>query len=78
MSAKRKKKKRNNFFGAFIVVIILPLLLVNIWAGWKILKVAEALEIPLLGSVHNGPMQLAGLLLINCVVITLLAAAKEK
>ena len=78
MSAKRKRKKANNAFGTFVIIIILPLLLVNIWAGWKILRVAEALEIPLLGSVHNGPMQLAGLLLINCVVITLLAAAKEK
>ncbi len=78
MNAKRKQKNSGSFFGAFAAIIILPLLLVNIWAGWKILKVAEVLEIPLLGSVHNGPMQLAALLLINCVVITLLAAAKEK
>ena len=78
MNAKRKRKKAGNFFGVFVGIVILPLLLANIWAGWKILKVAEALEIPLLGSVHNGPMQLAALLLINCVVITLLAAAKEK
>lgn len=78
MNAKRKKKKAANFFGTFVVVIVLALLLCNIWVGWKILKVAEALDIPLLGSVHNGPIQLAALLLINCIVITLLAVAKEK
>ncbi len=78
MNAKRKTKQKNNPFETFVAVIILALLLANIWAGWKILKVAEALDIPLLGSVHDGPMQLAGLLLINCIIITLLAATKGK
>ena len=75
--ARRKKKKKNNT-GTFIAVIVLPLLLVNIWVGWKIFRVAEALEIPLLGSAHDGPIQLAALLLINSVVITLLTVLREK
>jgi hypothetical protein len=74
----RKKKKKTNNVGTIIVVIVLPLLLVNIWAGWKIFRVAEALEIPLLGSVHDGPIQLAALLLINSIVITLLTVLREK
>lgn len=78
MSAKRKSKKTASSFGTFIAIIVLPLLLVNIWAGWRILKIAKALEIPLLGSVDDGPMQLATLLFINCVVIALLAALREK
>jgi len=77
MNAKRKKKK-NSSFGTFIVIIILPLMLVNIWAGWKILRIAEALKIPLLGSVDDGPAQLAILLFANCVVIALLAIIKNK
>jgi len=75
---KKKKKKKGDVFGTFIVIIVLPLLLINIWAGWRIFRIAEALEIPLLGSVHDGPIQLASLLLINCVVITLLTVVKEK
>jgi len=77
MNAKRKKKK-NSSFGTFIVIIILPLMIVNIWAGWKILRIAEALKIPLLGSVDDGPKQLAILLFANCVVIALLAIIKDK
>lgn len=77
MNAKKKKKK-DNLFGAFIVIIILPLLLVNIFAGWKVLKVAESLEIPLLGSVDDGPAQLAALLFINCMVLTLLTISRRK
>ena len=77
MNAKKKKKK-DNLFGAFIVIIILPLLLVNIFAGWKVLKVAKSLEIPLLGSVDDGPGQLATLLFINCVVLALLTVSKRK
>ncbi len=73
-----RKKKSGTFFGTFVIIVVLPLLLINIWACWKILKVAEVLEVPLLGSVHNGPMQLAGLLLTNCIIIILLAAATEK
>lgn len=76
--AKRKKKKADNVFGTFILIIILPLLLVNIWAGWRVFRIAEALDIPLFGPVHDGPIQLASLLLINCIVITLLTVAKEK
>lgn len=78
MNAKKKQKKADNFWGTFVVMIVLPVLLVNIWAGWKIMKIAKFLEIPLIGSVHNGPAQLAALLLINCVVIVLLTAAREK
>lgn len=78
MSAKKKSKKTNSSSGTFVAIIILPLLLANIWAGWRILKIAKALEIPLLGSVDDGPMQLATLLFINCVVIALLAALREK
>jgi hypothetical protein len=74
--AKRKHKK--NTFGTFIAIIVLPLLLINIWAGWRILKIAKSLEIPLLGSVDDGPMQLAVLLFINCVIIALLAITREK
>jgi regulator of protease activity HflC (stomatin/prohibitin superfamily) len=78
MSAKRKQTKVNGFWGMFIIIVVLPVLLVNIWAGWKIIKIAKFLEVPLLGSVHQGPAQLAGLLLINCIVIVLLTAAREK
>ncbi|MDD5597188.1 MAG: hypothetical protein PHV82_04545 [Victivallaceae bacterium] len=78
MSAKKKQKKTDSFRGTFIVIIVLPVLLANLLAGWKIMQVAEMLKIPLLGSVHNGPVQLAGLLLINCAVIVLLTAANEK
>ncbi|MFA6714944.1 MAG: hypothetical protein WCS27_06170 [Victivallaceae bacterium] len=78
MSAKKKQNKTDSFRGTFIVIIVLPLLLANIWAGWKIMQIAEMLKIPLLGSVHNGPAQLAGLLLVNCIVIVLLTAANEK
>jgi len=78
MSAKKKSKKANGSFGTLAVIIVLPLLLVNIWAGWRILKLAKALEIPLLGSVDDGPMQLATLLFINCVVIALLVVARDK
>jgi hypothetical protein len=78
MSAKKKSKKANSSFKGFAVIIVLLLLLANIWAGWRILKLAKALEIPLLGSVDDGPMQLATLLFINCVVIVLLIVVKEK
>lgn len=78
MSAKRKSKKANSSFKGVVVIIVLSLLLANIWAGWRILRLAKALEIPLLGSVDDGPAQLAALLFINCVVIALLAVVKEK
>jgi len=78
MNAKKKSKKTASSFGTFIAIIVLPLLLVNIWVGWRILKIAKALEIPLLGSVDDGPMQLATLLFINCVTIALLAVVRGK
>ena len=78
MNAKKKSKKTAGSFGTFIAIIVLPLLLVNIWVGWRILKIAKVLEIPLLGSVDDGPMQLATLLFINCVTIALLAVVRGK
>ncbi len=78
MNAKKKSKKTGGSLKTFTVIIVLALLLANIWAGWRILKLAKALEIPLLGSVDNGPTQLATLLFVNCVVIALLAVIKEK
>lgn len=74
----KKAKKTNSLWGTFVIIIVLPVLLADLWAGWKIIRIAKFLEVPLLGSVHNGPAQLAGLLLINCLVIVLLTAAKEK
>lgn len=78
MSAKKKSKKTGGSSGAFVAIIVLPLLLANIWAGWRILKLAKALEIPLLGSVDDGPMQLATLLFINCIAIALLVVVRKK
>lgn len=73
MNARKKPKKASSSFETFVVIMVIPLLLVNVWVGWKILKIADALKIPILGSVHDAPMQLAGLLLVNCIVIALLA-----
>lgn len=74
----KKRKKNSGLNEAFVAIVVLPLLLVNIYAGWRILKIAEALEIPIFGTVHGAPMQLAGLLFVNGVVITLLAVIKGK
>jgi len=76
--AKKKQKKTNNAFGTFVLIIVLPVLLINIWAGWKILNLADVLQIPLIGSVDDGPRQVAALLFINCGVVALLAMTKRK
>jgi hypothetical protein len=70
------RKKTKSPLETFFIIIVLPLLLVNIWAIWRILQLAKALEIPMFGSVHAGPTQLAGLLLVNIVIIVLLTMRK--
>lgn len=73
MNAKRKRKNAAGITGTLIPAIVLPVLLADIWAGWKILRLAELIRLPLLGPVDAGPLQLAGLLLGNCIALTLLA-----
>ncbi|MDD5699274.1 MAG: hypothetical protein PHH77_11720 [Victivallaceae bacterium] len=78
MNAKRKRKNAAGSTGTVVLIIVLPLLLANIWAGWKILRMAECLKLPLLGAVNDGPLQLGGLLLANCIALTLLAIINGK
>jgi hypothetical protein len=49
----------------------------NLYASWKVFKVAEWLEVPVFGSFHNRPAQLASLLLINTGLLAVLAIIKE-
>ena len=79
MAARKKRKTKNtNGIDSFIVIMVLAIFLANIWAGWKILKIADVLEIPIIGSVHNGPLQLAGLLLANSIIICILSITRGK
>ena len=75
---KKRKAKSTSNIDSFVVIIVLAVFIANIWAGWKILKIADVLEIPIIGSVHNGPLQLAGLLLANSVVICILSITRSK
>ncbi|MDD5727178.1 MAG: hypothetical protein PHV59_01320 [Victivallales bacterium] len=80
MTVKGKKTRRKNTdnpFASVFMIAVLAVLLANVWAGWKILKIADVLEIPLFGPVHQGPAQLAALLLINCIVISLLVVSRK-
>ncbi len=76
--ARRKKKKTNPISDGLAWFIILPLLGANIYAGLKIARMAKKLELPIYGTLNNGPSQLSLLLLANCVVIALLAVVKIK
>lgn len=75
---KRKSKKSGGFFEFFIILVVFPLLLVNVWVGWKVIKIAKLLEVPIFGSVNDGPIQLAGLLMANCIIIVMLSILKGK
>ena len=77
MSAKRKKRKGSSFYAGFAGLVIVPLLLVNLYAAWKINQIAEWVEVPLFGSFYSGPAQLTTLLLLNCGVVLLLLIFHE-
>jgi hypothetical protein len=79
MTARKKRNTKNtNGIDSFIVIMVLAVFCANIWAGWRILKIADILEIPIIGPVHNGPFQLAGLLLANSIIICILSITRGK
>jgi regulator of protease activity HflC (stomatin/prohibitin superfamily) len=78
MAARRKKKKSGNSgFRSLLCLVVLPLMAANLYASWKVFKVAEWMEVPVFGSFHNGPAQLASLLLINTGLLAVLVIIKE-
>jgi hypothetical protein len=71
---KSRKKKAS---ASLTPVIIFPLLAVNAYCLWQLNKVANMLDIPLIGSWFDSITQISTIIMINSAVIILLAIIKN-
>jgi hypothetical protein len=61
-----------------LVLAILPLLAVNGYCLWRLNRIADTLDLPLLGSFSDGFAQIAMIILINSIVIMFLLAIRKR
>lgn len=61
-----------------LIITIAPLLLVNGYSLWRLNRIADSLDLPLLGSFSDGFAQIAMIILINSIVIMLFLTTRGR
>ena len=74
MTAKRRKK--GSGYSVFVGFVVVPLLVINLFAIWKLSQVTGWADFPLFGSMLGGLAQLMIILIINSVAIAMLIMMK--
>lgn len=76
MTTRKTGKSRKSSGNSIVMLAVFSLAAANLFAAWRIFQLAQLLEIPLIGSLHGGPEQLAILLLVNTGAVLWLLALK--
>ncbi|MFA6104507.1 MAG: hypothetical protein WCV67_20050 [Victivallaceae bacterium] len=74
MTAKRRKK--GSGYSVFVGFVVVPLLVINLFAIWKLSQVTGWADFPLFGSMLGGLAQLMIVLIVNSVAIAMLIMMK--
>jgi hypothetical protein len=71
-----KRKRKNPGYSVFVGFAVFPLLVINLFAIWKLSQITGWANFPVFGSMVGGLAQLMIILIVNSVAIAMLILMK--